>query len=84
MSAIIISIICFILRVKTLSISSVDTKYLRGQVYDGATSTSGSFNGVKAHILEMYPLAFYVHYTSHSLNLAVSNACSVKSVWNTM
>ncbi|XP_022162591.1 52 kDa repressor of the inhibitor of the protein kinase-like [Myzus persicae] len=45
---------------------------------------SGTFNGVKAHILEKYPLAFYIHCTSHSLNLAVSNACSVKSVRNTM
>lgn len=58
--------------------------YLRGQGYDGAASMSGCFNGVKAHILEKCPLAFYVHCTSHSLNLAVSNACSVKSVRNTM
>jgi len=45
---------------------------------------SGKFNGVEAHILEKYPLAFYIHCTSHSLNLAVSNVCSVKSVRNTM
>lgn len=69
---------------ETLSCLSLETKYLRGQGYDGAASMSGSFNGVKAHILEKYPLAFYIHCTSHSLNLAVSNACSVKSVRNTM
>jgi len=47
-------------------------------------SMSGSFNGVKAHILEKYSLALCIHCTSHSLNLAVSNACSVKSIRNTM
>ncbi|XP_060874016.1 zinc finger MYM-type protein 1-like [Metopolophium dirhodum] len=54
----------------------IDTKYLRGQGYDGAASMSGKLNGVQAHIKKIHPLAMYVHCSAHSLNLAVSKSCS--------
>jgi hypothetical protein len=31
----------------------IDTKYLRGQGYDGAAAMSGKYNGVQAHIQEI-------------------------------
>lgn len=48
----------------------LDPMKIRRQGYDGATSMSGNFNGVKMHILNKYPLAKYVHCTA--LNLAIS------------
>jgi len=51
----------------------VDTKYLQGQGYDGAAAMSGKYNGVQAHIQEIYPNAIYVHCSAHSLNHAVHN-----------
>ncbi|KAL4141563.1 hypothetical protein QTP88_004184 [Uroleucon formosanum] len=58
----------------------VDTKYLRGQGYDGAAAMSGKYNGVQAHIREIYPNAIYVHCSAHSLNLGVSKSCSVPEI----
>jgi len=42
----------------------------------------GLFNGVQAIIKQSYPLALYIHCCSHSLNLAISDACDVKSIRN--
>lgn len=58
----------------------VDTKYLRGQGYDGAVAMSRKYNGVQAHIREIYQNAIYVHCSAHSLNLAVSKSCSVPEI----
>lgn len=61
----------------------VNLNYLRGQGYDGASAMRGLFiNGVQAIIKQSYPLALYIHYCSHSLNLAISDACDVKSIRN--
>lgn len=68
----------------TLTSLGLNLNYLRGQGYDGAAAMSGCFNGVQAHITEKYPLALYLHCTSHCLNLTVSYACNVKSVRNTI
>lgn len=54
----------------------IDTKYLRGQGYDGAASMSGKLNGVQAYIKKIHPMAMYVHCLAYSLNLAVSKSCS--------
>lgn len=62
----------------------VDMSTLRGQGYDGAASMSGKFNGVQAHIQELYPTAVYVHCAAHSLNLAVSSSCEVPPIRNTI
>lgn len=69
---------------QTLESLSLDLSYLKGQGYDGAASMSGKFNGVQAHIFKKFPLAPYIHCSSHSLNLAISFACNVKAIRNTM
>jgi hypothetical protein len=51
-------------------------------VYDGASAMRGLCNGVKAIIKQSYPLALYIHYCSHSLNVAISDACDLKSIRN--
>ncbi|XP_008180518.1 52 kDa repressor of the inhibitor of the protein kinase-like [Acyrthosiphon pisum] len=60
----------------------INLNYLRGQAYDGASAMQGLFNGVQAIIKQSYPLALYIHCCSHSLNLAISDACDVKSIRN--
>lgn len=49
----------------------IDTQYLRGQGYDGAAVMAGKYNGIQAYIKKEHPLALYVHFSTHSLNLAV-------------
>ena len=44
---------------------------LRGQAYDGAGNMAGSVNCTAALIASDYPLAIYLHCTSHCLNLTV-------------
>ena len=39
-------------------------------------------NGAQVHIREVIPTALYVHCAAHSLNLAVSNSCSLSSIRN--
>ena len=48
----------------------LDLSNLRGQAYDGAGNMAGSVNGTAALIASDYPLAIYLHCTSHCLNLA--------------
>ena len=43
---------------------------------------SGPFNGAAALITAQYPLALYLHCTSHCLNLAVVKSVQVTSVCN--
>lgn len=67
-----------------LSEYGLNLNYLRGQGYDGAASMSGHLNGVQSHIAEQFPLAPYVHCAAHSLNLAISSACTEQHVSNCM
>ncbi|XP_008185846.1 zinc finger MYM-type protein 1-like [Acyrthosiphon pisum] len=60
----------------------LDLNFLRGQGYDGASAMRGHFNGVQAVVRRSYPLALYSHCSSHSLNLAISDACNIKSIRN--
>jgi len=60
----------------------INTEYLRGQGYDGASAMSGIFEGVQAHVQEACPLAYYVHCAFHVFNLAVCDACDVPAVRN--
>lgn len=62
----------------------IDTKYLRGQGYDGAAAMAGKYNGVQAYVKKEHPLALYVHCSAHSLNLAVSVSCNVFQIRNCM
>ncbi|XP_060845789.1 zinc finger MYM-type protein 1-like [Rhopalosiphum padi] len=67
---------------ESLHTFGIETKYMRGQGYDGAAAMSGEFNGVQALIRKTHPLAFYVHCSAHVLNLAVSNSCKVHGIRN--
>jgi len=60
----------------------LNLQYLRGQGYDGAAAMSGRISGVQTHIRQTHPLAVYVHCSSHSLNLAISDACTVPAIRN--
>ena len=62
-----------------LSTLGLDPTNLRGQAYDGAGNMSGRVNGTAA---VQYPLALYLHRTSHSLNLAVVKSLDETSVRN--
>jgi hypothetical protein len=62
----------------------LDPTNIRGQAYDGAGNMAGSVNGAAALITAQYPLALYLHCTSHCLNLAVVNSVQVTSVRNMM
>lgn len=66
----------------TLGSLGLNLDFIRGQGYDGAAAMSGTFNGVQAKIREKFPSAIYVHCASHSLNLAISDACQIKDVRN--
>lgn len=55
---------------------------MRGQGYDGASTMSGIRAGVQAKIREIQPKAIYTHCAGHSLNLAISNSCSVPTIRN--
>ncbi|XP_057671973.1 52 kDa repressor of the inhibitor of the protein kinase-like [Diorhabda carinulata] len=61
----------------TLSKLGVDMTYMRGQGYDGASAMIGDFVYICIYIL-----ALYIHRSFHVLNLAVSNACDIKSIRN--
>lgn len=43
---------------------------------------SGKYNGVQTVIRQKYPKALYVHCAAHSLNLALSTSCNIKSIRN--
>lgn len=55
---------------------------MRGQGYDGSSNMAGKFKGVQARIKEKQALAIYMHCASHKLNLAISKACSLRSIRN--
>ena len=62
----------------------LDLEHLRGQAYDGAGNMAGSVKGTAALICSHYPLAMYLHCSSHCLNLAVVKFLEVTSVRNMM
>ncbi|XP_065325262.1 zinc finger MYM-type protein 1-like [Gordionus sp. m RMFG-2023] len=62
----------------------INVNSMRGQGYDGAPAMSGHLNGVQSHLIKKYPTAIYVHCASHSLNLAISDCCSIPVIRSTM
>ena len=58
--------------------------HLHGQAYAGAGNVAGSVRGTIALISAQYPLAMYLHCSSHCLNLAVMKSIEVVSVSNMM
>ena len=68
-----------------LKTKKVDTQYIRGQGFDGASAMSGIHLGVQKRICEaLGKEAVYVHCSSHSLNLALSDSCSIPAIRNTL
>ena len=63
---------------------NLDFNLLRGQGYDGAGNMSGKTKGVASHIISQYPLALYLHCSSHVLNLVVVKSAEISSVHNMM
>ena len=55
---------------------------MRGQGYDGASNMSSDRVGVQARIRHKAPLATYVHYSGHCLNLVISKSCALPEVRN--
>jgi hypothetical protein len=66
----------------TLHSLGLDSSFLRGQGYDGASNMSGRFSGVQSIIRNKHPLAMYTHCSSHLLNLAVCSAASTPAIRN--
>ncbi len=63
----------------------LQTTFLRGQGYDGASTMSGKVSGVQKRVKELYPRAMYTHCRSHALNLVGVHGCSdLPLVRNTM
>ncbi|XP_012562608.2 uncharacterized protein LOC105847531 [Hydra vulgaris] len=54
--------------------AKLDIKYCRGQSYDNASNMAGKYSGLQARIREKNPLAEYVPYLAHSLNLVGASA----------
>lgn len=67
---------------KTLREMKLKLEYLSAQGYDGAASMSGRFNGCAAKILVDNAQAIYIHCCNHSLNLVVSDSCSIPLIRN--
>jgi hypothetical protein len=63
---------------------NLDIKKLRGQGYDGASNISGRFQGVKARIQQVQPLAIYTHCVAHVHNLVVVDSCSNHFIRDTL
>lgn len=57
---------------------------LVGQAYDGAPNMAGAYNGCQAIVRQVCVEADYMHCSSHSLNLALVDSCSVTSIRNMM
>ena len=70
----------------TLGTCQIDSQYLFGQGYDGASNMSGRFLGVQTQIREVHKhkYAIYVHCAAHALNLVVTKATEVASIRNAL
>ena len=54
--------------------NGIDIVNCRDQAYDNASNMSGLYNGVKAHIERLNPVAKYIPCFAHSLNLVGTSA----------
>ncbi|CAF2907259.1 unnamed protein product [Rotaria sp. Silwood2] len=64
--------------IEYLRSTGLDLTYLRG--YDGCSVMSGHIGGVQKLISDTAPRALYVHCASHSLDLAICDACDDKLI----
>ncbi|XP_072172497.1 52 kDa repressor of the inhibitor of the protein kinase-like [Diadema setosum] len=65
---------------QSLTSVGLDPKCCRGQTYDGAGNMAGKEKGCATRFKETSPRAPYIHCANHSLNLALSKACSVSEI----
>lgn len=70
----------FVCCVIGLSACGINCNYLYGRRYDSAMNMVGQFKGVQSTIKAKFSKALYVHYTAHSLNLAVLTVSDMKTV----
>lgn len=70
--------------IEELKSLGVNLSFLKGQGYDGASAMSGQYKGCAAVIKKTYPEALYVHCSNHALNLALTHACSVPALRNSL
>ena len=64
--------------------TGTDVGFYHGQGYDGVSAMSDHLNGVRAIIRKSYPLAWYTYCADHCLNLALSKACTVPIITNSL
>ena len=62
----------------------LDMSKLVGQGYDGCSAMAGIQGGVQAIIKQKFPKAFFVHCSSHRLNLVVNDLNSLSVVRNSV
>ena len=62
----------------------LDITKCRGQCYDGAANMAGQYSCLSTRLQQINPLALYIHYASHRLDLCVSTTCRSQSVENMM
>ena len=60
----------------TLSRYNLDFRKIRGQGYDGCSSMTGQYRGVKSRLLEVNSRAYFVHCYAHRLNLVIVDTVS--------
>ncbi|KAF2890650.1 hypothetical protein ILUMI_15523, partial [Ignelater luminosus] len=70
--------------ITTLEALNINSNFMVGQGYDGASSMNGAFHEVQAYIRAKYSSSIYVHCASHSLNLAISDTCTVRNSMATL
>ena len=63
---------------------TLDPAHCKVHTYDGAGNMAGVINGCAANFMNIVPQAHYYHCVSHSLKLALSKACKIHEVQNTM
>ncbi|KAJ8885506.1 hypothetical protein PR048_011704 [Dryococelus australis] len=68
--------------ISTLETCNIDKYIMRGQGYDGAACMSGIIRGTQSYIQSQVPEAIYVHCAAHSLNLAIYDTHTHKSIRN--
>lgn len=71
---ILISISCF----------GLNPKFMIGQGYDDAADLSKQFKGEQTKIRELYLQAYYIHSSTHCLNLVFSDSCNIPEICNTI
>ncbi|KAF2886458.1 hypothetical protein ILUMI_19716 [Ignelater luminosus] len=71
-----------VLIITTLEGLNINSNFMVGQGYDGASSMSGAFHRVQVYIRPKYSSAIYVHCASHSLSLPISDAYIVPQTIN--